>query len=50
MFVEASESFVTCLIIIITFKFFDHNVKISFGLVVNSRNNRRIVVLSFLFK
>ena len=50
MFVETSESFVICLITIVTFEFFDHNVKISFDLVVNNRNSRRIAVLSFLFK
>ena len=50
MFVETSENFVICLIIIITFEFLDHNIKIFFDLIVNNRNSRHIVVLSFLFK
>ena len=50
MFVETNENFMICLITIVTFKFLDYNVKILFDLVINNKNNRRIIILSFLFK
>ena len=50
MFVEVNKSFIIYLIIIVTFKFFNHNVKIFIDFAVNNKNNRRIVVLLFLFK
>ena len=50
MFVKINENFVICLITIITFKFFNHNIKIFIDFVVKSRNSCRIAVLSFLLK
>ena len=50
MFVETSESFVICFITIVTFEFFNHNIKIFIDFVINNRGSRRIIVLSFLFE